>query len=61
MSQKIRICFKLVKKIMTNSTITAFHRALINTLAVKNIISVKIKTQLTSFGILSFVAVAQAS
>ena len=60
MSQKIRICFKLVKK-MTNSTITAFHRALINTLAVKNIISVKIKTQLTSFGILSFVAVAQAS
>ena len=46
---------------MTNSTITAFHRALINTLAVKNIISVKIKTQLTSFGILSFVAVAKAS
>ena len=46
---------------MTNSTITVFHRALINTIAVKKIISFKIKTQLTYFGILSFVAVAQAS
>ena len=46
---------------MTSSTITVFHRALINTIAVKKIISFKIKTQLTYFGILSFVAVVQAS
>ena len=46
---------------MTSSTITVFHRALINKIAVKKIISVKFKTQLTYFGILSFVAVALAS
>ena len=61
MNQKFRICFKIVLKIMNCSTITVFHRALINTLAVNKIICIKIKTQLTSFGILFFVAVAQAS
>ena len=61
MNQKFRICFKIVLKIMNCSTITVFHRELINTLAVNKIICIKIKTQLTSFGILFFVAVAQAS